>query len=219
LIVWIHRTLSSFIEYLQPCSSQTLLEKSYAKKKNHKIKANEARKMYFDWKDRWFVFGWVDVKEDAEVPAADLEAFRVSLVEGRVQLEKEVDLETDRQEQIQEALYFQTLEVDFVCGLSLPGVIEHAKAMVNNTRTYLSRSGRANDSSLRILAKQECSICLENYKGGETICLPNIEDCIHVFHENCISAWLTDHDDCPLCRTDLMKGNMEKPGENEELPV
>eukprot|EP00980_Cylindrotheca_fusiformis_P003419 scaffold763_cov98-Cylindrotheca_fusiformis.AAC.4 len=50
----------------------------------------------------------------------------------------------------------------------------------------------------------ECSICLELYKAGDTICVSKSPDCDHVFHEECISAWLSTNDHCPLCRVDLM---------------
>eukprot|EP00980_Cylindrotheca_fusiformis_P003416 scaffold763_cov98-Cylindrotheca_fusiformis.AAC.1 len=53
----------------------------------------------------------------------------------------------------------------------------------------------------------ECSICLELYKAGDTICVSKSPDCDHVFHEECISAWLSTHDHCPLCRVDLMSEN------------
>jgi hypothetical protein len=166
----------------------------------------------------------VDPVDDAKEPT-DLEAFRVSLAEGQGQAQQGQGqkLETYRKEQIQKALYFQKLEEDCDCQ-SLPSVVERAKEIFHNTSseegsTFLSRSWRAAESSLRMFAKQECSICLENYEGGETICLPKTEDCIHIFHEDCISVWLTNHDDCPLCRTDLMKGNVEKTEEKEELPV
>jgi hypothetical protein len=50
----------------------------------------------------------------------------------------------------------------------------------------------------------ECSICLEMYRLGDTICVSNVAECNHVFHQACISEWLWTHDQCPLCRTDLM---------------
>jgi hypothetical protein len=51
-----------------------------------------------------------------------------------------------------------------------------------------------------------CCICLEAYRPGDTICAATTTSCDHVFHEECILAWLqNDHNDCPLCRTDLMQ--------------
>jgi hypothetical protein len=44
-----------------------------------------------------------------------------------------------------------------------------------------------------------CSICIERVdseKAGKIL----VGECGHVFHSNCISAWLTRKKSCPLCR-------------------
>mmetsp|Transcript_41926 Transcript_41926/g.88018 ORF Transcript_41926/g.88018 Transcript_41926/m.88018 type:complete len:373 (-) Transcript_41926:171-1289(-) len=70
--------------------------------------------------------------------------------------------------------------------------------------------------------KIECSICLDEYSPNDTIAWAkdggdpptswsarlngtssnNNENagCDHIFHKGCITAWLQDHDECPLCR-------------------
>jgi hypothetical protein len=51
-----------------------------------------------------------------------------------------------------------------------------------------------------------CCICLEAYRPGDRICAATITFCDHAFHKECIFEWLqNDHNDCPLCRTDLMQ--------------
>lgn len=52
--------------------------------------------------------------------------------------------------------------------------------------------------------KNECCICLDHYGPGETVCVSKEKICDHVFHQECIEEWLQNHDDCPLCRADLM---------------
>jgi hypothetical protein len=43
----------------------------------------------------------------------------------------------------------------------------------------------------------QCSICLEDVQSGE----PTYDlDCKHVFHQDCLSPWLTVSGCCPLCR-------------------
>ena len=50
--------------------------------------------------------------------------------------------------------------------------------------------------------KVVCGICLETYNGGDEVCLSKNSKCEHVFHKDCIIAWLMeDHDDCPNCRS------------------
>lgn len=45
-----------------------------------------------------------------------------------------------------------------------------------------------------------CSICLSEYEDGETLVgLP----CKHIYHEDCLSSWCTNHIRCPLCNLDL----------------
>eukprot|EP00741_Cyanophora_paradoxa_P010523 tig00000158_g10175.t1 len=42
-----------------------------------------------------------------------------------------------------------------------------------------------------------CSICLDPLSKG---CEVNSLPCSHIFHRNCISQWLPDHPECPVCR-------------------
>ncbi|CAH8386165.1 unnamed protein product [Eruca vesicaria subsp. sativa] len=47
----------------------------------------------------------------------------------------------------------------------------------------------------------ECAICLNEFEDDETLRL--LPKCDHVFHPNCIDAWLEDHVTCPVCRANL----------------
>jgi E3 ubiquitin-protein ligase RNF115/126 len=45
--------------------------------------------------------------------------------------------------------------------------------------------------------KAECSVCMDDvHIGDEVVALP----CSHWFHETCASAWLSEHNTCPICR-------------------
>jgi hypothetical protein len=45
-----------------------------------------------------------------------------------------------------------------------------------------------------------CSICLGEYEEGEELStLP----CGHIYHDECIGSWCSNHTRCPLCNTDL----------------
>ncbi|MED6206013.1 hypothetical protein PIB30_023082 [Stylosanthes scabra] len=46
--------------------------------------------------------------------------------------------------------------------------------------------------------EEECAICLEELREGETVKM--IPHCKHVFHPNCIDTWLLTHVTCPVCR-------------------
>ncbi|KAK9068599.1 hypothetical protein SSX86_012714 [Deinandra increscens subsp. villosa] len=56
----------------------------------------------------------------------------------------------------------------------------------------------------------ECAVCLNEFEDEETIRL--IPKCDHVFHAECIDAWLQNHVTCPVCRSDLVP----KPGESTQ---
>lgn len=48
----------------------------------------------------------------------------------------------------------------------------------------------------------ECAVCLNEFEDDNTLrLLPN---CCHVFHPDCIDAWLFSHITCPVCRSNLL---------------
>ncbi|KAK7321227.1 hypothetical protein VNO77_31653 [Canavalia gladiata] len=48
----------------------------------------------------------------------------------------------------------------------------------------------------------ECAVCLNEFRDDETLRL--IPKCSHVFHPDCIDAWLLNHSTCPVCRANLV---------------
>ncbi|XP_021742442.1 E3 ubiquitin-protein ligase ATL6-like [Chenopodium quinoa] len=47
----------------------------------------------------------------------------------------------------------------------------------------------------------ECAVCLMEFEDDDTLRL--IPRCDHVFHPECIDAWLLGHTTCPVCRCNL----------------
>ncbi|KAM5577126.1 E3 ubiquitin-protein ligase ATL31-like [Rosa sericea] len=47
----------------------------------------------------------------------------------------------------------------------------------------------------------ECAVCLSEFEDYETLRL--LPKCHHVFHPDCIDAWLASHITCPVCRAKL----------------
>ena len=65
---------------------------------------------------------------------------------------------------------------------------------------------RVEKSMLGSDGKAECSVCMDNVEvGDEVTFLP----CNHWFHEQCVGAWLKEHDTCPHCRKGIMPANGE----------
>lgn len=49
--------------------------------------------------------------------------------------------------------------------------------------------------------QEDCAVCLESFKVGETLInLP----CAHRFHERCLKPWLENNSHCPCCRTTIL---------------
>ncbi|XP_016579483.1 probable E3 ubiquitin-protein ligase ZFP1 isoform X1 [Capsicum annuum] len=44
---------------------------------------------------------------------------------------------------------------------------------------------------------KRCSICLEDFVPKELV---TVTPCSHMFHEDCIVPWVTNHGSCPVCR-------------------
>ncbi|KAM7514534.1 hypothetical protein LguiA_004117 [Lonicera macranthoides] len=53
----------------------------------------------------------------------------------------------------------------------------------------------------------ECAVCLNEFESDETLRL--LPKCSHVYHPDCIDAWLACHVTCPVCRANLVP----RPGE------
>ncbi|KAL1364236.1 hypothetical protein HN51_012398 [Arachis hypogaea] len=75
-----------------------------------------------------------------------------------------------------------------------------------HTEVYGSKksgSRRFNWSKLRWKAseQEDCAVCLELFKVGETLMhLP----CAHKFHSKCLNPWFENNSHCPCCRTAII---------------
>lgn len=66
--------------------------------------------------------------------------------------------------------------------------------------------------------KGECSVCMDDvHIGDEVVSLP----CSHWFHEQCASAWLSEHNTCPICRKGINgeAASAEGSGSNQTGPT
>jgi hypothetical protein len=50
-----------------------------------------------------------------------------------------------------------------------------------------------------------CAICLEALRDGEAC--SEVPGCRHVFHGDCVGAWVRSKGSCPLCRTKIAPGS------------
>ncbi|KAL4317551.1 hypothetical protein HN51_071627 [Arachis hypogaea] len=64
-------------------------------------------------------------------------------------------------------------------------------------------------------ASLQCAVCLSEFKDMDKLRL--LPKCSHVFHPECIDAWLASHVTCPVCRAKMKSENMEFEVEIQEL--
>ena len=56
-------------------------------------------------------------------------------------------------------------------------------------------------------SNKKCAICLERFNSKvKVIILP----CIHIFHRTCINDWMEKQKNCPICKFELTKKNIEQ---------
>ncbi|KAI8536340.1 hypothetical protein RHMOL_Rhmol10G0249500 [Rhododendron molle] len=61
----------------------------------------------------------------------------------------------------------------------------------------------------------ECAVCIAEFEYDDALRL--LPKCDHVFHPECIDAWLASHSTCPVCRANLAPSQNEL-GQGTELP-
>jgi hypothetical protein len=75
-----------------------------------------------------------------------------------------------------------------------------------HTEVYGSKKGGSRRFSWSKLSwkaseQDECAVCLEQFKAGETLAhLP----CDHRFHVRCLVPWLENNAHCPCCRMGII---------------
>ena len=78
----------------------------------------------------------------------------------------------------------------------------------NSSQNVISRAWMTTletvDNARNASMSPECSICLDCYSENEELAWPKTSKCNHIFHAECIKMWLKDHNECPLCRVNIL---------------
>lgn len=66
-----------------------------------------------------------------------------------------------------------------------------------------------------------CVICLSLYEVGDSVSCSSFENCVHVFHTECVVAWLTKKMQvlCPCCRQEFCQIDSEPPIRADEAAL
>jgi len=68
------------------------------------------------------------------------------------------------------------------------------------------------DSNMKVDAHR-CSVCFEDFElGTSALKLP----CKHLYHKDCVTTWLKEHNTCPICRFELEVDETEYPDYERE---
>ncbi|XP_062179003.1 probable E3 ubiquitin-protein ligase ATL44 [Phragmites australis] len=67
--------------------------------------------------------------------------------------------------------------------------------------TFAYEAPAANDEGEPRQSCVLCAVCLEDVRAGEMV--RQLPACRHMFHADCVDAWLRSHRTCPLCRCEL----------------
>ncbi|XP_036425088.1 RING finger protein 148 [Colossoma macropomum] len=64
--------------------------------------------------------------------------------------------------------------------------------------------------------ENNCAVCIDSFKRGDIVTtLP----CSHLFHKTCIEPWLLEHHTCPMCKYDILKGEVGvEPTQESSMP-
>jgi len=86
-----------------------------------------------------------------------------------------------------------------------------ASERLSSWRSLRKKSDRLSGLSNReesLYSPRTCPICLESYKEGDEICWSKNEKCPHAFHLDCMTEWLMENDDCPMCRESYLEDSI-----------
>mmetsp|Transcript_31021 Transcript_31021/g.45171 ORF Transcript_31021/g.45171 Transcript_31021/m.45171 type:complete len:285 (-) Transcript_31021:338-1192(-) len=120
--------------------------------------------------------------------------------------------DNSREELIKQSLFTREVVDSDASTRTLVGVITHPKQFEEFNKTNKDGEGNILTESWRnaitavksMGTRPTCAICLDHYEPGDTLAWGKHDTCNHVFHQDCIAGWLQNHDDCPLCRVDLL---------------
>lgn len=91
---------------------------------------------------------------------------------------------------------------DCICDCSL----RDERDVSSNTHTTEKESLKRKFSPLHPTIV--CPICIEPFEPGDEVCWSKSARCHHVYHLDCMTEWLMENEECPLCRENYLCNNV-----------
>ena len=108
---------------------------------------------------------------------------------------------------------------DVECAVCLERIRSEASDSVSGSVDTPSRTYRKKSSALssfsRVTGRRAASVTpvVGSPDSMAMYLVPVRLPCEHIFHERCICAWMRSHSTCPICRADLVTGDMREDGQ------
>ncbi|XP_037425010.1 RING-H2 finger protein ATL52-like [Triticum dicoccoides] len=93
------------------------------------------------------------------------------------------------------------LAVSYACRRRLRCRRQHgasAGAGAEDQEAGMSDAAIVYEQADALAAPMDCAVCLGQVEAGEK--LRGLPKCAHLFHADCVQAWLRAHSTCPMCR-------------------
>lgn len=81
----------------------------------------------------------------------------------------------------------------------------------SNEQTQAAGTNETNHNEEKVWIENQCVVCFNEFENGDEIGWS--ESCDHIFHRDCIYAWLLKHPECRCCRRNFF--NISDKGEEK----
>jgi len=127
---------------------------------------------------------------------------------------------SDRQTKIVDTLIVQIVEIDqhLEVGESRASIskvnskIYRIVQGIDSRKSHLTLWDRQKPRNRRS-TPSECTICLVSYQLGDSVAWSRHPICHHEYHLDCLKEWLTNRDECPMCRANFFGPLKKSPEE------
>ena len=101
---------------------------------------------------------------------------------------RNIDIEFSNRPRLENPFFEPDKEEEIKIKNEIEGILEYIPIII------------IKDQNNIIKKKNQCMICLSNYKMGDK---QYILPCFHIFHTKCLKTWMFQKRYCPICKFDI----------------